>query len=249
MSGSLAGRVALVTGASSGIGEGTALALAAQGVAVAVSARRADRLTDLVSRIEQGGGKAVALPGDVADEAVATDAVHQTIERLGGLDILVNSAGVYQAGNVEDADIEEWRRVLDINLMATFYTCRAAIAPMKAQGRGDIVNITSTAGRRSGGGPYGVSKRAVTSLSQGLRSEVGGFGIRVCMIEPGATTTGVADGISNEAARDAMLKHVTKDGAMKVEDVAATIVFVLNLPQRVTVDEVLMRPTTDTSPM
>src|ERR1700741_234453 len=160
MAGALAGRVALITGASSGIGEAAAIALAEAGAAVAVSARRAERLQDLVRRIEAAGGKALALPGDVADEAIATRVVEETVARLGKLDILVNSAGVIQAGGVENADTAEWRRVIDINLMATLYTCKAAIGPMRAQGSGDIVNISSTAGRRVAGvfGPYSTSK-------------------------------------------------------------------------------------------
>jgi NAD(P)-dependent dehydrogenase (short-subunit alcohol dehydrogenase family) len=139
--GPLAGKVALVTGASSGIGEGAALALAAAGASVAVSARRADRLEGVVRRIEGAGGAAIALPGDVSDEAVAEGVVAQTLERFGRLDILVNSAGVIREGGVEGADTAEWRAVLEINLLACLYSCKAAIGPMR--GGGDIINITS----------------------------------------------------------------------------------------------------------
>jgi NADP-dependent 3-hydroxy acid dehydrogenase YdfG len=122
---SLAGRVALVTGASSGIGEGAAVLLAKHGVKVAVSARRKERLDDLVKRIVADGGEAIALPGDVSDETIATRAVTDTVAHFGRIDILVNSAGVIQAGSVENANIAEWRSVIDINLMATLYTCKA----------------------------------------------------------------------------------------------------------------------------
>lgn len=251
MPGPLAGRVALITGASSGIGEAAAVALAEAGAAVAVSARRAERLEDLVRRIEAAGGKAIALPGDVADEAIATRVVEETVSRLGRLDILVNSAGVIQAGGVENADTAEWRRVIDINLMATLYTCKAAIGPMKAQGGGDIVNISSTAGRRAAGifGPYSTSKFGLTALTEGLRQEVGGYGIRVCIVEPGATTTEVAEGLTDPKLKAAMRQHVSKEGAMKAEDVASAIVFVTTLPPRANVSEILIRPTIDTVPM
>jgi NADP-dependent 3-hydroxy acid dehydrogenase YdfG len=252
MAGPVAGKVALVVGASSGIGEATAVALAVAGAAVALSARRADRLRELARRIEVTGGKALALPGDVTDEAVAKSVVARTLERFGRLDILVNSAGVIQAGGgVEHADLAEWRRVLDINLLASLYTCHAAIGPMRAQGGGDIINVSSTAGRRPVGrfNPYATSKSALNALTEGLRQEVGGHGIRVCVIEPGATTTEVAEGITDPAYRAAMREHVSKQGAMKPEDVAAAIVFVVSLPPRANVSELLIRPTIDTLPL
>lgn len=251
MGNGLAGKVALVTGASSGIGEGAALALAAEGAAVAVSARRADRLAELVSRIEAAGGKAVALPGDVCDEAFAAGIVEQTVQKLGRLDILVNSAGAVEAGGVEHTDTAIWRRLIDLNLLATLYTCKAAIGPMKAQGGGDIINISSTAGRRATGifGPYSTSKFGLTAMTEGLRQEVGGYGIRVCIVEPGATTTECADNMADANFSKAMKAHVEKDGAMKPEDIAAAIIFVTTLPGRANVSEILIRPTIDVAPL
>jgi NADP-dependent 3-hydroxy acid dehydrogenase YdfG len=219
---------------------------------VAVSARRAERLQELVAQIESGGGRAVACPGDVSDEGVATELVESTVKSLGRLDILVNAAGVIQTGGVENADTAEWRRVLDINLWATLYTCKAAIPAMKAQGGGDIIIISSTAGRRSGAaslGPYSTSKVAVTAMTEGLRQEVGNYGIRVCNIEPGATVSEVARGISDPKIRAAIHEHVTKEGAMKPEDIAQTILFVLSLPRRASVSEILIRPTIDIAPL
>lgn len=251
MTGTLAGRVALVTGASSGIGEGAALALAAAGATVAVAARRADRLEALVKRIQSAGGKALPLPGDVVDESVAKGIVEQTVNCFGRLDILVNSAGIIQAGGVENAKLDEWRRVLEVNLLATLYTCTAAIGPMREQGGGDIINISSTAGRRAAAsfGPYSTSKFGVTGMTEGLRQEVGKYGIRVCIIEPGATTTEVADSISDASYRKAMQAHVSKEGAMKPEDVADAVVFVASLPRRANVSQLLIRPTIDVAPM
>jgi len=250
MAGQLAGRAALVTGASSGIGEAAAIALAAAGASVAVSARRADRLADLVKRIEAAGGRAIALPGDIADEAVATATVEKAVEAFGRLDILVNSAGVIQPGGVENADTAQWRRVMDINFFGTLYASKAAIGPMRAQGGGDIVNISSTAGRRATGifGPYSTSKFALNALTEGMRQELGGYGIRACTIMPGATETEVADNITDPNFRGAMQAHVSKDGAMQPSDIADTIVFIVSLPPRVNVADVMIRPTIDVAP-
>lgn len=249
MTGSLSGRVALVTGASSGIGEAVALALAAAGASVAVSARRADRLTALVQRIEAAGGTALALPGDVVDEALATAAVDKTVARFGKLDILVNSAGIIQAGGIENVDTAEYRRVFDVNLMATLYTCRAAIGPMKARGSGDIINISSLAATKSGPAfsAYAASKHALNSMTDGMRQEVGGHGIRVSIVMPGATSTEVFDNISNEKVRDAIKSHVSKDGAMAPNDVADAIMLIVGMPRRTNVSVIAIRPTVDTT--
>ena len=181
MAQALAGKVALVTGASSGIGAGTALVLAQAGATVALSARRADRLAALVAQIEAIGGKALALPGDMTVEAEALQAVDDTVARLRRIDILINSAGVMQAGKVEGADLDEYRRVFDINLFATLYTCRAAVPHMLRQGGGDIVTISSLAGRK--GGPmtnaYSASKHAVNAMTDAMRQELGDRNIRV----------------------------------------------------------------------
>jgi NADP-dependent 3-hydroxy acid dehydrogenase YdfG len=249
--GHLQGKVALVTGASSGIGEAAALALGAAGATVAVSARRTERLQDLAKKIEATGGSAIVLTGDVADEASAKGFVSDTVARAGRLDILVNSAGLIQPGGVENANTEQWRRLLDVNLLGTLYTCSAAIPHMRAQGGGDIINISSISGRRATKdfNPYATSKFGLTAMNEGLRQEVGGYGIRVCIIEPGATTSEVAEGIVDPNIREAMRKHVTKPGAMTAEDIAAAIMFVVALPPRANVTEMLIRPTIDTLPM
>lgn len=245
----LAGKIALVTGASSGIGEAAAIALAEAGASVAVAARRADRLAGLVARIEAAGGKALALPCDVTVEADALKTVADTVRHFGRIDILINSAGIMQAGGIDAMDIAEYRRVIDLNLMATVYTCAAAVPLMKAQGAGDIVTISSLAARK--GGPmtnaYSASKHAVNAMTDGMRQELGGFGIRVSIVMPGATETEVASGISNPAWRDAIAQHVTKDGVVKASEMADTIVFILSLPRNVNISEICVRPTIDTT--
>jgi NADP-dependent 3-hydroxy acid dehydrogenase YdfG len=249
VAGPLAGRVALVTGASSGIGQAAALAIAEAGGAVAVSARRAERLEASAAQIRSMGREALVLPADVSDEAAATALVSETLARFGRLDILVNAAGAIQYGGVENADTGEWRRILELNLLACLYTCKAAIAPMKAQGAGDIVNITSLSARHAAAafGAYGASKFGLAAMSEGLRQEVGGYGIRVATIEPGATATEVAEGISEPNVRQFIRDYVRMEGCMQPEDVARAIIFLLTLPPRANVSRLRIRPTMDTA--
>ena len=248
MTGVLTGKTALVTGASSGIGRSTALALAAAGANVALVARRAERLKDLAAEIEAGGGQALARPADVTDEQDATRAVGDAVGHFGGLDILVNAAGMTQTGKVENADLDDWRYVFELNFWASMYTARAAIPALKAGGGGDIVNISSTAGRRAVGatfGPYAASKFALTAFNESLRAEVTLAGIRVSIIEPGATATEIHEHIKDEKVREFTRNHVEKDGAMQADDVAAAIVFVVSLPPRVNVSQLVIRPSVD----
>jgi NADP-dependent 3-hydroxy acid dehydrogenase YdfG len=247
MGSSLSGKRALVTGASSGIGRGAAIALAAEGAQVALVARRAERLSELAAEIEAAGGQALVRAADVTREEEATGAVEETIAQFGGLDILVNAAGMTQTGRVENANLDDWRYVFDLNFWSGLYTSRAAI-PALREGGGDIINISSTAGRRPVGGalgPYGASKFALTAFNESLRSEVTLTGIRVCIIEPGATSTEIHQHIKDEPMRERMRQHLEKDGAMQPEDVAAAIVFVLGLPRHVNVSQLMIRPSVD----
>lgn len=192
--------------AISHIGEATALALAQAGADVAVSARRADRLSGLAKRIENLGVRSLALPGDMAVEADAIKAVEDTVAKLGAIDILINSAGVMRSGGVENCDLNEYRAVFDINLFATLYCSRAAIPHMLKRGGGDIVNISSLAGRK--GGPetsaYSASKHAVNAMTDAMRQELGGRNIRLSILMPGATTTEVGDSIPDPKWRAAI---------------------------------------------
>jgi NADP-dependent 3-hydroxy acid dehydrogenase YdfG len=247
VTGILSGKTALVTGASSGIGRAAAVALAEAGAQVALVARRADRLAEVAAKIEAAGGKALARVADVTDEADASGAVEDTVGHFGGLDILVNAAGMTQTGKVENGNLDDWRYVLELNFWASLYTARAAIPALKADG-GDIVNISSTAGRRAVGatfGPYAASKFALTAFNESLRAEVTLAGIRVCIIEPGATATEIHEHIKDEKVREFTRQHVEKDGAMQPEDVAAAIVFAVSLPPRVNVSQLVIRPTVD----
>jgi NADP-dependent 3-hydroxy acid dehydrogenase YdfG len=248
VTGILSGKTALVTGASSGIGRSTALALAAAGAQVALVARRADRLDDLAAQIKADGGQALARAADVTDEDDATRAVEDAVDHFGGLDILVNAAGMTQVGKVENANLADWRYVFELNFWAGLYTSRAAIPALKAGGGGDIVNVSSTAGRRAVGatfGPYAASKFALTAFNESLRAEVTLAGIRVCIIEPGATATEIHEHIKDEKVREFTRQHLEKDGAMQPEDVAAAIIFAVSLPPRVNVSQLVIRPSVD----
>ena len=195
----LDGKVALITGASSGIGEATALALAALGAKVALAARRAERLQKLEKQITDGGGKALSLVTDIADEAQATEMVHKTNSNFGSVDILVNNAGVMLVGPVEGADTSDWQRMININLMGLMYATHAALPLMKAQGGGHIVNISSVAGRVAvpNYAVYNATKFGVGAFSEALRKEVYKDKIRVTVIEPGGVATELADQITN----------------------------------------------------
>src|SRR3982751_693328 len=189
--GALDGTVAAIAGAWSGIGEATAVALAGEGAAVAIGARREDRLSSLASRIEGDGGRASALPVDVADEESARSFVTEAHSQLGGLDILVNNAGVMLLGPVEGAPTDQWRTMVDVNLLGLLYCTHAALPLMREAGRGHIVNVSSVAGRTANAGSavYNLTKFGVGAFSEGLRQEVTGSGIRVTIIEPGYVET------------------------------------------------------------
>lgn len=249
MMASLAGKIALVTGASSGIGEATALALAQAGATVAISARRADRLEALAGRIEAMGGKALALPGDLTVEAEAIKAVEDCVARLGRIDILINSAGVMQFGGIESGNIAEYRRVFDINLFSALYTASAAVKHMRAQGEGDIITISSLAARKGGAmtNAYSASKHAVNAMTDAMRQELGGHNIRVCTLMPGATSTEIGDNVSDPNWRKAMQAHVGKEGAVLPSQIGEAVVFILSMPRNVNVSEICIRPTIDTS--
>jgi NADP-dependent 3-hydroxy acid dehydrogenase YdfG len=187
----LAGKVAFVTGASSGIGEATAVALAEEGARVAVLARRSDRLEQIVKRIKDTRGEAAPLVADVTNEAQLRAAIRRAKEALGRIDILVNNAGVMLLGNIEGADTREWRQMLDINVLAIMLACHEILPIMKAQGGGHIVNISSVAGRqvKAGYSGYNASKWALGAFSESLRQEVTRQQIRVTVIEPGMVAT------------------------------------------------------------
>ena len=241
----LAGKVGLVTGASSGIGEATAVGLAAAGAAVAIGARRTDRLDALAGRLRETGATVLQLALDVTDEQSCTDAVARTRQELGKLDILVNNAGVMLLGTIAGADPEDWRRMIQTNVMGVLYMTHAAIDGMLEQGSGDIVNMSSVAGRqaRKGAGVYNASKWAVNAFSESLRQEVTGRGVRISLVEPGAVTTELSSHITQPEARAASEKMHASMRALHADDIARAVCYVVSQPAHVAVNEVLVRPT------
>jgi clavulanate-9-aldehyde reducatase len=236
-------QVVAVTGASSGIGEATALACARAGASVALAARRVDRIEALADRITAEGGRAIAVPTDVGDEAQAQAFVERAHSELGRLDVLVNNAGAMLLGPIENAPTEEWRRMIHVNVFGVLYCTHAALPLMHAQESGHIVNISSVAGRvaRAGSGVYNLTKFGVGAFSESLRQEAVAMGVRVTLIEPGAVATELP--MHN---RPEVLEQIAKRFAgvtpLSAEDIANAILYAIGQPPNVSVNEVLVRP-------
>jgi NADP-dependent 3-hydroxy acid dehydrogenase YdfG len=246
----LDGTTALVTGASSGIGAATALALAGQGAAVALVARRTDRLTALAEQIERTGGQALVLTGDVTKQGDAEQVVERTVAELGRLDTLVNNAGVMLLGPAVNAPVSEWQRMVELNVLALLYCTHAALPHLLQAAEdsprrvADMVNISSVAGRiaRQGSGVYNATKFGVVAFSESLRQEVTARHVRVSLIEPGAVDTELSS-----HNRPEVLEQIGRRFAdierLEADDIADAISYVVTRPRRVAVNEVLIRPT------
>jgi NADP-dependent 3-hydroxy acid dehydrogenase YdfG len=243
----LTGKVVAVTGASSGIGEATALTVAKAGAAVSLAARRSDRIEALAQRIEADGGRAIAITADVGEEDQANAFVQRTHDELGRLDVLVNNAGVMLLGPIENAPTEEWRRMIHVNVFGVLYCTHAALPLMLAQGGGHVVNVSSVAGRvaRAGSGVYNLTKWGVGAFSESLRQEATMRGIRVTLIEPGAVATELRDQNRPEII-ELMNQRLGDTTPMEAQDIANAILFAIGQPQNVSINEVLVRPTTQT---
>jgi NADP-dependent 3-hydroxy acid dehydrogenase YdfG len=246
----LDGTVALVTGASSGIGAATARALAAAGATVAIVARRKDRLDGLAADIDESGGRVLAIAADLTQRAEAEAAVARTVRELGRLDILVNNAGVMLLGPAAEAPVEEWERMVAINLEALLFCAHAAIPHLLAaaadspRGVSDMINISSVAGRiaRSGSGVYNLTKFGVGAFSESLRQEFAKRHLRVGIVEPGIVKTELLDHLRDEV-RPNVLQRFGEITRLEAEDIAEAIVYVVTRPARMAVNEILIRPT------
>jgi NADP-dependent 3-hydroxy acid dehydrogenase YdfG len=244
----LHGTVALVTGASSGIGEATALALAAEGAAVALLARRRDRLEALKARIESTGGTALAVEADVSNQQQAAAAVDAVVTKLGRLDTVVNNAGLMLIGPAAEADPADWDKMLTVNVQGLLYITRASLPHLIAaaadstRGVADVVNISSTAGRvaRPGTAVYSLTKFGVGAFSEAIRQEVLGQRVRVGLVEPGTVQTEITNNLS-EADRQAI--EARSPGMVKLEpaDIADAVTYIVTRDRRVAVNEILVR--------
>jgi NADP-dependent 3-hydroxy acid dehydrogenase YdfG len=240
----LDGKVALVTGASSGIGHATARALASAGASVAVAARRTERLAALEAELSALGAKTLTLELDVTDEEAVRAAVASTVESLGSLDVVVNNAGVMLLGQIEGADTSDWRRMIDTNVYGLMYVTHAAL-PHLLQSRGALVQVSSVAGRvaRAGSGAYNASKWAVNAFSEALRQEVTTRGVRVVVIEPGMVDTELREHITQQSARDNANARAATIRQLQAGDVAEAILYAVTAPDHVSLNEILIRPT------
>jgi clavulanate-9-aldehyde reducatase len=244
--GALDGKVAAITGASSGIGEATAVALANEGAAVALGARRKDRLDEIARAIESEGGRAVAFEADIGDEEQARGFVRGAAEALGRLDVLVNNAGVMLLGPVEGVDTEQWRRMVDVNVLGLLYCTQEAMPLIRDSGGGHIVNVSSVAGRQAtfGAAVYNLTKWGVVGFSEALRQEALNSNIRVTAIEPGFVDTELQGHNEHPMVVEATEKMREDIGkVLESEDIARAILYVVSQPEHVNINEVLIRPT------
>jgi NADP-dependent 3-hydroxy acid dehydrogenase YdfG len=246
---SLDGTVALVTGASSGIGEATAIALAALGAGVALVARRSERLEELAKRLRADGATATVITADITNQTEAERAVEQTVGELGRLDTLVNNAGVMLLGPVVDAPVDEWDRMVRINVLGLLYCTHAALPHLLRAAEdsprqvADLVNISSVAGRetRNGSGVYNATKHGVGAFSDALRKEITTRHERVSLIEPGAVDEELAS--HNRPEILAGIRRRFAIERLRAEDIADAIAYVVSRPRHVAINEVLVRPT------
>lgn len=245
MTDKLHGKVAIVTGASSGIGEQSAIALAAAGAKVAITARRSERLQAVAQQIQQKGGEVLSITADVADEAQVREMVAKTQSAWGRVDVLVNNAGVMLLGPIDGANTEDWRRMMNVNVLGLMYATHAVLPLMKAQGEGHIVNISSVAGRvaNAGTGVYNATKWAVNAFSESLRKEVYKDKIRVTIIEPGLVATELPQHITDAGAKERTKAFYESVRSLDSEDIATAIVYAVTQPPHVNVNEILIRPT------
>ena len=248
--GELSGTVAVVTGASSGIGEATARALAAEGAAVALVARRRDRLEGLAQELASAESKALVVEADITDRDQARAAVTRTVDEWGRLDILVNNAGVMLLGPIESAPIDEWDRMLDLNLRALLSMTEAALPHLLAAAESgprrvsDLVNLSSTAGRqvKRGSAVYNLTKHGVGAFSESFRQEFSRRHLRVGVVEPGAVDTELRDHLRPEV-REAQAKRMSTMEPLRASDIADAIRYMVTRPRHMVVNELLVRPT------
>ncbi len=246
----LDGTVALITGASSGIGQAAAKSLAGHGAAVAVVARRRDRLDDLVKEIEGSGGKALAVEADITEQKQAIDAVEKTVSELGRLDTVFNNAGVMLNGPIVDAPTEEWDRMVDLNVKGLLYVAHASLPHLLSAGENsprnvaDLINTSSVAGRRarSGAGVYNLTKFGVGAFSESLRQEVTERHVRVSLVEPGAVDTELQNHL-RDGIREESMKRFEGMDILQAEDIADAVSYIVTRPRHVAINEILIRPT------
>ena len=244
MSENIQGKVIVITGASSGLGEATARRLSAEGATVVLGARRADRLQRLTKEFEAKGGKSLAVTVDVTDKTQVKKLVDSAVESFGRIDVLINNAGVMPLSPLEKLKVDEWDHMIDVNIKGVLYGIAAALPHMKRQKAGHIINVSSVAGHKVGPSfaVYSATKHAVRTLSEGLRMEVKPYNIRTTIISPGAVETELLDGISDPETAAANRAYVAKV-AVPADSFARAVAFAISQPADLDINEILFRPT------
>jgi len=238
------GKVVVITGASSGLGEATARLLSAQGASVVLGARRIDRLRVLADELSRRGGKALAVPTDVVQCDQVKRLVEAAVQTYGRIDVMINNAGLMPQALLERLKIDEWNRMIDVNIKGVLYGIAAALPHMKQQKAGHFINVSSVAGHRVGPGfaVYAATKYAVRALSEGLRQEVKPYNIRTTVISPGAVATELPNTVTDPQAAERIRKFYA-EVAIPAESFARAVAFAMSQPEEVDVNEILFRPT------
>ena len=244
MSENIQGKVVVITGASSGLGEAAARFLSAEGATVVLGARRSERIQSLAAGLGKRDGKALALQTDVTDYDQVKRLVDAAVEKFGRIDVMLNNAGLMPHSPLERLKIDDWNRTIDVNIKGVLYGIAAALPHMKQAKRGHIINVSSVAGHKvtPGGAVYSATKHAVRVLSEGLRMEVKPYNIRTTVISPGAVATELPDSITEADVSDNIHKFY-ETNAISADSFARTVVFAMSQPDDVDINEILFRPT------
>ena len=244
MSNNIKGKVVVITGASSGLGEATARLLSAEGATVVLGARRVERLKSLADELTAKGGKALAVATDVTHCDQVKRLVDAAVQKFGRIDVMINNAGLMPHSPLERLKIDDWDRTIDVNIKGVLYGIAAALPYMKQQKAGHIINVSSVAGHKvtPNGAVYCATKHAVRALTEGLRTEVKPYNIRTTIISPGAVATELPDSVTEPDIAERMHKFY-KDVAIPADSFARAVVFAMSQPDDVDVNEILFRPT------
>lgn len=244
MNNEIAGKVVVITGASSGLGEATARHLSAQGASVVLGARRVDRIQALAAELTGTGGKAIAIATDVTDYDQVKRLVDAAVQAYGRVDVMINNAGLMPHSPLERLKIDDWDRTIDVNIKGVLYGIAAALPYMKQQKSGHIINVSSVAGHKvtPGGAVYAATKHAVRALSEGLRLEVKPYNIRTTVISPGAVATELPDSVTEPDVAEKIHKFY-ETFAIPADSFARAVAFAMSQPEDVDINEILFRPT------
>jgi NADP-dependent 3-hydroxy acid dehydrogenase YdfG len=244
MNNNIADKVIVITGASSGLGEASARLLSSEGASVVLGARRQDRIQALADELTNGGGRAIAVTTDVRDRTQVKKLVDAAVETYGRIDVLINNAGLMPQALLEQLQIDEWDRMIDVNIKGVLYGIAAALPHMKKQKAGHIINVSSVAGHKVGPGfaVYAATKHAVRALSEGLRQEVKPYNIRTTVVSPGAVATELPNSITDPVAAERVRKFYA-DAAIPADSFARAVAFAISQPEEVDINEIVFRPT------